>query len=323
MNEPQKPKFIPKQRLEIANVELDVKYAEGTKFLDRIFVQNLSLVEGDPLAGKNIRMTIFRDELKTFVRGKTVIIADIEEKERPGSQYGPDRTIVQVYDEQGEPVLKKKQGGGGGGYQRRSLEDDITLEMVKRVSIEGQTSIAQVGAAMIANVISPNAGLTEEDWKRIFEKYWRAVEKGLDNYLAESPLKVFQQNASFGPVKQNVQKPAMARPSNPTVTPLKGQQPPAKAAPVAKATPAPAAMPAPIQHVGDLLTRSAKLNPPVSREILCVALNVNDPKEIKDLELAWQTAQQISASKSKNKPVTAVGSTEEEWGKLDRNKIKA
>lgn len=288
MNEQPKGRTLSKQRLQLDHFELDVPYSQGTKQLDRVQAVNLSLPEGDPLAGQPLRMTIFNAELKTFVRGKANIVADVEEKPRPDKpEYGPDRTIVQVYDDQGNPV-SRKQPGGGGGYQRRSLEDDLALEAVKRLSIEGQTSVAQVGERLgdILKVPSaewPRHGLDEVTWKRVLAKYWKAVEKGLDNYLAE-------------PAPRQAAKPAAAGPGKPAQGPQERQGTAGTSAAVSKDNQPPSD---PVKHVGDLLTRAGKLKPPVTREDLVVALGIHDPKEIKDLEAAWKKAQEISAKKAK------------------------
>jgi len=281
MNDKPKGTTLSKQRLQLDHFEIDVPYSQGTKSLDRVQAVNLSLPDDNPLAGKPLRMTIFNQELKTFVRGKSTIVADVEERPRPESEYGPDRTIVQVYDDQGNPV-SRKQPGGGGGYQRRSLEDDLVLEGVKRLSIEGQTAIAQVGERLADILKVPSAewgrhGLDEETWKRILGKYWKAVEKGLDNYLAPPPTTAAKPPQAAQDKRQAADKPAAVSTDKP-----------------------PAAEP--IKHAGDLLTRAAKLEPPVTRDDLVVALGITDLTEIKDLQAAWKKAQEISAAKVQGKP---------------------
>lgn len=273
MNDKPKGRLIPKQKLEIVNAELDVPYSQGTKFLDRVQAVNLSLADGDPLAGKPLRMTIFNQSVKTFVRGKTHVVADVEERDRPDSEYGPDRTIVQAYDEEGKPV-STKQGGGGGGYQRRSLEDDLALEAFKRVSIEGQTAVAQVGAALISPWAFDKAGITEEDWKRIVGKYWKAVEKGLDNYLAAP-------------------KPAAPAPAA-RQTPQGQRQPTEKPDQVSSDQ---ASAEASFKNLGELLTAAAKLKPPVTRAEILGACHATEPSQL-DLKEAWKKAQAISAGKA-------------------------
>jgi hypothetical protein len=284
MNDKPKGTTFPKQKLHITHFDLDVPYSQGSKFLDRVQAINLSLPEDSPLAGKPLRMTIFNGDLKTYVRGKEDIAADVEERDRPDSEYGPDRTIVQVYDEKGEPVSRKK--GGGGGYRGLSLEEQIALENVKRRSIEGQTSVAQVGQVLTCPTPIPgeDLGIDEEDWKRILGKYWKAVEKGLDNYLADPPQRPKQSSGTAPKAHEKAQdsKPGAEKADKVSKDQGTGQDP--------------------IKHVGDLLTRSTKLKPPVTREELCVAMSVNEPSEIQDLDGAWKKAQEISATKVQGKP---------------------
>jgi len=281
-------RLLPKRNLEIVHAEIDVPYKQNTKYLDRVQAKDWSLPDNSPLAGKPLRMTIFSDTLKHYVRGKTNIIADVEERDRPDSEYGPDRTIVQVYDEEGEPVSKKNRGGGGGNY-RWSLEDDLALEMVKRRSIEGQTAIAQVGQVLTSpsDIPGEDLGIDEEGWKRVLGKYWAAVEKGLDNYLDDSPI----------------------TPSKAPDSAQDKRQPPSRGEAVSNDQPADSE---PIKHVGDLLTRSSKLNPPVKRDDLLIACNVSDPSEIVDLEAAWKLARGISETKkNSNSKATVDQETEQ------------
>jgi len=277
-------KQLSKQKLEIVNIEIDVSYSQGTKQLDRVQAKNLSLPEGDPLQGKSLRMTIFNKDLKSFVRGKTVIIADVEETERPNTEYGPDRTIVQVYDDQGNPVSRKQGGGGGGGYQRRSLEDDIALENVKRRSIEGQTAMSQVGQLVLAiaqGATVEGVGLDQETFKRLEAKYWQGVEKGLDNYLTQpQPAK-----RTTGTTSKPDQRPP-------------GQQ---QAAPKSEAVSKdPPTNPDPVKNVGDLLTRANKVgvNPAKVGEIC----GVQDVKDLKDLDECWTKVQAKVAESKKDLP---------------------
>lgn len=295
MNDKPKGTTLSKQNLAITNMEVDVLYSQGKKQLDRLQAVNLSLPEDSPLAGKPLRMTIFNAELKTYVRGKTDIIADIEERLREDSEYGPDRTIVQVYDEKGQPVSRKQPGGGGGNY-RRSLEDDLELEGVKRLSIEGQTAIAQVGTVLTCPTPVPgeDLGIDEASWKRILAKYWRAVEKGLDNYLAAPP-------------PSQAAKPTQAAASKPDQKPPGGQQ----AAPKSDKVKDQPTAADPVKHVGDLLTRANKIHmTPTDVSILC---EVNRPDEITDLDKAWEKILKHAASKKEG------GNTSEEaWDNIKR-----
>lgn len=282
---------FPKQQLDIVKYEADVPYGNQGKALDRINAKNLSLAEGDPLIGKTLRYTVFNPDLKTFLRGQgegTRVFCDIEERDRPDSEYGPDRTVVQAYQD-GQPVSQRK---GGGGYSqspetiRLKADLDLVLEGVKRLSIEGQTAIAQVGTILTSPTPVPgeDLGIDEEGWNRILAKYWQAVEKSLDNFLADVP-------------KTQAKKPTDDKPTKTRQRPQDNQQAPSKPAAVSTDKPP---VGDPIKHVGDLLTRALNLDPPVTREDLLVALGKKDPSEfMADLEGAWKTAQEISASKAK------------------------
>jgi len=272
-------RVFPKQQLEIVQVQEPKAYSGGAKFLLPVMAKNLSLPEGDPGRGKSWKYTVFNQALQDHIKPLAVgarFLCDIEERERPDSEYGPDRNIVQIYVD-GKPVSQKT-GGGGGGYRGRSLEEDLILEGVKRRSIEGQTAIAQVGAVLTCPTPIPgeDLGIDKKAWDRIIGKYWQAVERSLDNFLAEP----------------KVQEPASKRDQ-------RAQDTQGKAGTSEKVTKDAPPITDPIKHVGDLLTRSLKLTPPISKNDLCVAVNVNDPKEIADLEAAWKTAQEISATKAK------------------------
>lgn len=269
---------FPKQQLEIVQVQEPKSYSSGTKFLLPVMAKNLSLAEGDPGRGKSWKYTVFNQALQDHIKPLEVgarFLCDIEERERPDSEYGPDRNIVQIYID-GKPVSTKT-GGGGGGWKGRSLEDDLALEAVKRRSIEGQTSVAQVGSLVLAVVQGASmegVGIDAEVFKRLEGKYWQAVERGLDNYLATPPKR--DQRAQDKQGKGSKAAAVVSHDIDNPPVPIKD----------------------PIKHVGDLLTRAKDLKPPVTRDELCVAVNVNDPKEIKDLEAAWKTAQELSVSKA-------------------------
>ncbi|MFA5429864.1 MAG: hypothetical protein WC329_01740 [Candidatus Omnitrophota bacterium] len=306
MNEQPKPRFLSKQKLEIIEIKMDESYSQGAKQLDRIQAVNLSLAETDSLYRKEIKFTVFEDILKKFIRGKKAILADIKEKDRPETNYPPDRTIVQVYDDQGNPVLKKGAGGFGGG-NRRSLEDDLALEAFKRVSIEGQTMVAQVGALLVKRIGGveefDQIGLKGEDWNRILAKYWKAVEKGLDNYLAApktDPLaKTFRDNPNLGGSRPNnppVVKPTPETSGNAPGKPQVKQDAPPTAFPDERDAPAEKPQGNPIKNAGDLLTRASKLDPPVMRAEILKGFQISSPTEIGDLEGAWKKIQDVSAA---------------------------
>lgn len=292
MNEKPKGTTIPKQRLNILHAELDVPYSQGTKFLDRLKVVNLSLPDDDPLAGKELRMTVFNKDLKAFICGKTLIVADVEERPRPETDYGPDRTIVQVYDDQGNPVSRKQ--AGGGGSWKRSLEDDLVLEGVKRRSIEGQTAVAAVGNVLTCSMPIPgeNLGIDEAAWKRILAKYWKAVEKGLDNYLNDDKA-LARTLGNFPHIDRPIQKDT----SKPAQKPQDKQQTAPTPAAVVNDTPPPDD---PIKHVGDLLTRANKIG--VNPAGVAEALGIEKVQAVGNLEEAWKKVQEYAKKKEPNKP---------------------
>jgi len=313
MDDKPKGTIVPKQQLEIVKYEADIPYSGGTKALDRIHAKNLSLAEDHALFDKTLRLTVFNGDLKTFLRGKgetAVVIADIEERPRPDNpEYGPDRTIVQVYQD-GKPVSVKKPGGGGYGKSpeivRLEHELDLELEGVKRRSIEGQTAIAQVGTVLTGPTPIPgeDLGIDEDGWKRILGKYWQGIERGLDNYLAPQPAKT------------------TTAPPKPDQRPQGDQQGAEKETAVSNDAPPPGG---PIKHVGDLLTRATKLDPPVTRLDFQEVLSINDPKEITDLEGAWKTAQELSAARRPKSSEgkgdngeNAADNSAEAWGELNR-----
>ena len=269
-------RVFPKQQLEIVQVQEPKSYSGGSKFLLPVMAKNLSLMEGDAGRGKSWKYTVFNQALQDHIKGLAVgarFLCDIEERDRPDSEFGPDRNIVQIYVD-GKPVSQK--GGGGGGFRGRSLEDDLVLEGVKRRSIEGQTAIAQVGNFLTCPTPIPgeDLGLDEGQWSRILGKYWQAVERGLDNYLAEPKTQV--------PAPKRDQR---AQDTNSEGD--KGQKVSNDKQPTTD----------PILHVGDLFSRAQKLKPPVTRNELVAAMNVKEITEIKDLEAAWKKAQEISKSK--------------------------
>lgn len=295
MNDQPKGTIFPKQQLEIVTYEGDVPYAGGMKHLDRMTAKNLSLQHDDPLYGKPIRHTIFNGDLKAalcVLEVGTRFVADVEERPRPETEYGPDRTIVQVYVD-GDPVSKKKPGGGGGygGKSPEIVRLEHALEM-ERVAVE------QVGNVLTCDTPIPgeDLGIDEASWKRLLAKYWTAVEKGLDNFQATATTPA----ATAAKPRQRPQdKPQLAeKPA------AEGNDPPLKTDP--------------IKHVGDLLTRASKLDPPVTREDLVVFLALNNTDEIKDLEGAWKVALEIRASKASAVPVPGE-TAEEAWNKMKRS----
>ncbi len=274
----EKGHIFPKQQIEIVQVLEPKGYGTAGKELLPVMAKNLSLQEGDPGHGKSWKYTVFNQSLQDHIKPLEVgarFLCDLEERDRPESEYGPDRNIIQIYVD-GKPVSQKK-GGAGGGWRGRSLEDDLVLENVKRRSIEGQTAIAQVGTVLTCPTPVPgeDLGIDEEVWKRILGKYWQAVEKSLDNFLAQPKAQ--------GPMPEPDQR-------------AQGRQ--GKAAKTDKVSKDQPPIMDPIKHVGDLFGRAQKLEPPITRADLVIAMNVQDVSEITDLEAAWEIAQEISKSRA-------------------------
>ncbi len=124
-------------------------------------------------------------------------------------------------------------------------------------------AIEQIGRLL--NAPHERLNITPEDWRRIEEKYWQIIEKGLDACLKEK-------------VEIKAAEPVMPRPKPITTTP-----PPIRIIP--------------IKNLGDLLSRSLKLKPPVTRTELFQALHITDGNQIKDLEAAWDKARMLNVVK--------------------------
>ena len=274
-------KIFPKQQIEIVKVLEPKGYGTAGKEVLPVMAKNLSLHEGDPLIGKSVRYAVFNQDLQGHIKPLPVgarFLCDIEERERPDSQYGPDRNIVQIYV-QGEPVSKKNPGGGG--WKGRSLEDDLVLEAVKRRSIEGQTAMAQVGEFLRSKglPVINESGEFDPLMQRIYDKYWQAVEKSLDNFLAQLQTQVAKPTTTTSP------KPADKLQDK--------QQAVAKTEAITNDKPP---VVDPVKHVGDLLTRANRkgLNPAQVAEIVGVV----DVKDVGDLNKAWAKIEEHLAKKA-------------------------
>jgi hypothetical protein len=293
MNDKPKGRFIPKQRLEIVKYEADISYGTQGRTLDRMTAKNMSLEPDAPLFDKPVRHTVFNQSLKTFFRSLgegSLAVCDVEEKDRPDSEYGPDRTIVQAYDGNGNAVSKKE---GGGNYNRRSLADDLALEAVKRRSIEAQTAIAEVGLWM--RDPKSEVYLNDELRTGIISKYWKALDQMLDNYLEEpAPKKPPSGRQKPQNDQETAPKPAQVVNDQTTDdTPL-------------------------FKNFGEVLTRSSKLNPPVTRAELMKALDIKEGGPAPELNKAWAKAEELSAAKY---AAANVGS-EETWKNIQRDPQK-
>jgi hypothetical protein len=270
-------KLLSKRNLYLVQVGEPKPYGTNGKSLLPFNAKDLSLEHGGPLVDKSLRFVAFQEPLQQFVKAlkaNDIFQVDYEEVERPGSEYGPDRTVVQIYKADGKPVLVQGQQKGG-GFPGRSPESirleysfKAQIESAERVSIEGQTAIAQVGTWLL-NPEALTKTLSQDQVDRIVKKYWAAVEKALDAFLAAKPLVLAQPTTA-------------AVPGN---APGKAQEGQGKAVQAEKvSTPPPPTWPA-LKNVGELLTRAAKYN--VQRSDALAIIGVQDVKEIKNLELAW------------------------------------
>lgn len=298
----------PKQQLEIVKILEEKPYGQSGKSLLPIMAKNLSLPEGDPMKDKYQKHTVFNEELKTYIKPLEVgarFFADIEEHERPDSEYGPDRNIVQVYVN-GEPVSKKKGGGNFGkspDIVRLEYQLKAVLEAYERRSIEGQSAIAQVGNLLITagKTTAEDLGLTDAELKGIKGKYWKAIEKSLDAFLVNTSPKIGSEPAG-----------------KPTSAPGKGQDKQGAAPKTDQVSTDPKKSEAvPFKNIGEVLTRATKLKPPVSRKELLDGLKVEDTSQIADLDAAWKVAEEVSwkkheaASKQTKTESAAVKEAEE------------
>jgi hypothetical protein len=271
------------------------------------------LEHGTALVDKPLRFVAFHESLQTFVKGlapNAIFSVDYEEKAREDNpDYPPDRTIVQIYKADGSPVYVDQnrgggfQGKGGGGSYGRTPESvrleyslKAQIENMTRVSIEGQTAVAQAGALILAIAQGAKAegiGIDLVAFKRIETKYWQAVEKGLDALIAAKPLVITAPPAA-APRQAGQQAPATAP---------AGSSAPAQAPP-------PPAWPA-LKNAGELMTRAAKYKIP-SKDTLAI-IGVKEASEIKNFDIAWA---KIATEKKIAPP---AGTDDPDWDKLSRD----
>ncbi len=294
--------LLSKRNLYLVAVMEPKPYGNKTpqKTLLPFTAKDLSLEHGTALVDKPLRFVAFHESLQTFVKGlapNAIFSVDYEEKAREDNpDYPPDRTIVQIYKADGSPVYVDQnrgggfQGKGGGGSYGRTPESvrleyslKAQIENMTRVSIEGQTAVAQAGALILAIAQGAKAegiGIDLVAFKRIETKYWQAVEKGLDALIAAKPLVI--------------------------------TTPPA-AAPAGSSAPAQVKAPAwpALKNAGELMTRAAKYKIP-SNETLAI-IGVKQATEIKNFDIAWA---KIATEKKIAPP---AGTDDPDWDKLSRD----
>ena len=190
------PKKLSKRNLEIIEVRPEKEFGQDGKKLLPLMARDLSLPQDDPLSGKGIDFVIFISALKDYMTSTPtkVIIVDYEERPNKNPEYGPNRSIQQIYVN-GEPVSRKKQGWGKSAEIVR-LENEL-----KARSIEATVAVKEIGllireASTNGQVIDPN----DKRLNRIIDKYWQTVELMLDNYT-KPPVKRTERPPARQPAK--------------------------------------------------------------------------------------------------------------------------
>jgi hypothetical protein len=283
-------KPYPKRKLQIIKIFADKPFGDQGKTLLPIQAKDLSFSEDSPLLDKVLTFNIFNPDLKAYVQAlipnlgpNTVITVDYSEPiPKEGDDWIPARAITQIYGDDGQPIAaRKKQGGFGKSPEIVRLEHelDMNLENTRRVSIEGQKAIEQVGEIVRMEIARPVLSAIEgSDWERVANKYWQAIELMLDRFIE-----------SIDGTRQMVKSEVQAQ------LPLEAKATAPQDAKLAKknenATDT-------IKNAGDLLTRAAHLEPSVSRAEVLEVCSVNDVKEITNLNEAWQNIKKYSKSKS-------------------------
>lgn len=299
---------LSKRNLELATTLTEKPYGTAGKTLFKFGAIDRSLPEDHAMSGKSIPFTVFNPSLSEHLNALkkgAAFVADYEVRQRPGTEYGPDFTVAQIYVD-GAPVSQKQQRGGNYGRSPESIrleyELKATLQAIERRSIEGQTGAKEIGQ-LLHWVVQGNTlegcGVDIDAFQRLQGKYWQAVEKMVDNFL------------------ENRNRPAPTRQKAPD-KPQDAKPGPTPAEPVSKDPDKPSGAsegPATFKNVGELLTAAAKLDPPVTRAEVFEINSVNDPKEITDLAGAWDTVLKYHASR------TAKGKgTDDAWEDLGKER---
>ena len=242
------PKKFAKRNLEIIDIKPERGFGQDNKTLLPLMARDLSLPKDDPLYDKGLEFVIFISVLKEYMTSTPtkVIIADYEERPSNNPEYGPNRSIQQIYVN-GEPVSRKKMGYGKSAEIVR-LENEL-----KARSIEATVAVKEIGMILRGDKDILGLGIDVENFAKISNKYWQAINTMLDNYL-KAP-----------------QKPP-------------ARQPVPMSAPVSDGL---------IKNAGDLLTRASKLDPPKSPADVLTILSVGRMSEIPDLDVAWKVIQGV------------------------------
>jgi hypothetical protein len=278
---------LSKRQLELtAPITAKTYGPEGAKTLWKFGAVDRSLPEGHPRVGKAIGFTTFNTSLKDHLEGLEMgaaFVGDYEVKPRPDKpEYGPDITLIQIYVDD-KPVSQKKDRGGGGGYRGRSLEEDLALERIKRVSIEGQNGVGHVIAVIAAGPeAAKNASVYfgTERWTAIVDRAAAVLERQLDGYLNGSgPAATPQKPPDTPPADRQRARKSEAAPPDPKPQPATSDGPGTPGVEVGME----------IRTVGDLFTAAGKLKPPISREGVLELCGVSQPTQIQNLNYAWAT----------------------------------
>lgn len=279
---------LSKRNLELVTVLTPKTYGpDGKKTLFKFGAVDQDLPEGHAMAGKPLPFTVFNVSLSNHLNALekgAFFVADYEIQQRPGTEYGPDFTVVQIYVD-GAPVSQRQRGGGS--YRspesiRLEYELKAALQAIERRSIEGQTGVKEIGQLLhwiVQGNTLEGCGIDVATFQRLQGKYWQAVEKMVDNFLENR-----NQTAPTG--QKAPDSPQDAKPGSKRAAPV--SKDPEKPPDASEAAPGPTAGKPTFENVGQLLTAAAKLDPPVTRAEVMEICSVNDPKEIGDLDEAWK-----------------------------------
>ena len=194
-------KKFAKRKLELIEVRLERAFGKEGKTLLPVTARDLSLPKDDPLFGTGIEFVIFISALKEHMTSTPtkVIIADYEERPSNNPEYGPNRSIQQIYIN-GEPVSKKKMGYGKSAEIVR-LENEL-----KARSIEATVAVKEIGMILRGDKDVLQLSIDQESFTKISDKYWKAINTMLDNYLKAPQKPPVRQPAVSAPVSDGLIK---------------------------------------------------------------------------------------------------------------------
>jgi hypothetical protein len=175
-----------KQELEIDNVYPEKPYGNANGKLVKFSALNLTSPGIESTLGKPQIFTVFIPELQSHIKvlsAKAHVIADVQERESQNKEYAPDRVITQIYVND-KPVFFTR-------TQMRPWQKPV--ESQDQRSVEARAAMFEVGSYI--RVIDDDV-ILPDCIKRCVEKYWRAVERSLDNFLDTPALARTQEKPS-------------------------------------------------------------------------------------------------------------------------------